>query len=374
MASRLEIGFISGMNWKLGIAATVLAALAALTFLPPRALAAGEDFYEGRTITIYVGRGPGAGSDLAVRTFARFWRRYIPGEPTMIVRNMPGGGGTRVWNYAWEKARPDGLEIFFSPVSGTAAILEREGMRADYSQMPFIGGLLSPNITYTRTDKVKSAADLLTAKGLKFAGQNPVHRFDILGRLGLDMLGVDYKYVTGFRGGNDVFNAVRRGEVDIQTAPLSLYRHSIEPTLVAEGLAIPLWHNPTADADGNLVPIAAAGDIPSFMDLYRELKGEAPSGEKFEIYKWLLPNVNRIVYGAFLPPGSPEAQLEILRQSFVHVTADEDYLAAEKKMFGFNLPLIDVATGTAIVNDFANAPEHVKAYLRRYIREGRQKR
>ena len=366
------------MNLTYGSHRTVLSVLVALSAAvfawPSPAQAAGEPFYEGRTITIYVGRGPGAGSDLAVRTFARFWNQYIPGRPTMIVRNMPGGGGTRVWNYGWEKARPDGLEIFFSPVAGTAAILEREGMRADYSKMPFIGGLLSPNITYTRTDKVKSAAGLLTAEGLKFAGQNPAHRFDILGRLGLDMLGVDYSYVTGFRGANDVFNAVRRGEVDIQTSPLSLYRHSIEPALVAEGLAIPLWHNPTADGDGNLVPIAAAGDIPSFMDLYRELKGEAPSGEKFEIYKWLLPNVNRIVYAAFLPPGSPEALLEILRQSFVRVTADEAYRAAEKKMFGFNLPLIDVETGTAIVNDFANAPEHVKAYLKRYIREGRQKR
>ena len=57
-----------------------------------------EVYFDGKTVTIYVGRTPGSGADLSVRVFVEFWQRHIPDNPTMIVRNVPGGSGTRVWN------------------------------------------------------------------------------------------------------------------------------------------------------------------------------------------------------------------------------------------------------------------------------------
>ena len=154
-------------------------------------------YYQGKTLTIYVGRTPGSGADLAARVFAQFWSQYIPGEPTVVVRNLPGGGGTRVWNYGAEVAPNDGLHVLFSPTNGAAAVLKEPGLRADFSTMPFVGGLLSPNMAYIRTEKVSSPDQLLTAQGLRFGGQNPALRFDLLGRLALDALGVEYQYVTG---------------------------------------------------------------------------------------------------------------------------------------------------------------------------------
>lgn len=326
-----------------------------------------EHYFEGKTVTVYVGRTPGSGADLSVRVFVEFWKRHIPGNPSMIVRNVPGGGGTRVWNLGAEIADADGLHILYSPTSGAAAILKQPGLRADLSQMPFIGGLMSPNMAYVRTDRVSSAEDLLTVDGLIFAGQTPAHRFDLLGRLGLDAVGVNYRYVTGFPGAADVFNAIRRGEVDIQMASLGLYRFSIEPTLVKEGLAIPLWHNPAADTNGNLTPLEVAADIPSYMEFYENLKGAPPSGEEFEIYKWLLPRVNNIVYAALLPPGTPEEILAILRQSFIDVTEDSAYQAEELTMYGFNLPVIGADEGSEILDSLYDVPEHIVTFLNNYI-------
>ena len=77
-----------------------------------------QPYYQGKTLTLYVGRTPGSGADLAARVFSQFWSRHIPGEPTIIVRNLPGGGGTRVWNYGAEIAANDGLHVFFSPTNG----------------------------------------------------------------------------------------------------------------------------------------------------------------------------------------------------------------------------------------------------------------
>ena len=336
-----------------------------VTGTPPHAQ--DEHYFAGKTVTIYVGRTPGSGADLSVRVFAEFWRRHIPGNPTMVVRNIPGGGGTRVWNFGAEVADADGLHILYSPTSGAAAILKQPGLRADFSEMPFIGGLMSPNMAYVRTDRVSSAENLLTEDGLIFAGQTPAHRFDLLGRLGLDAVGANYRYVTGFSGAADVFNAIRRSEVDIQVASLGLYRFSIEPTLVNEGLAIPLWHNPAADTSGNLTPLDVAADIPSYMEFYENLKGVPPSGEEFEIYKWLLPRVNNIVYAALLPPGTPEEVQAILRQSFIDVTVDPAYRAEELTMYGFNLPVIGAEEGSAILDSLYDVPEHVSTFLKNYL-------
>lgn len=330
---------------------------------------ANKDFYAGKTVFVYVGRPPGSGADLAVRSFVRFWQKHIPGEPTMVVKNVPGGGGSRVWNLGWDNKKSDGLEIFFSPVSSTAVIVRQQGLRADLSKMPLIGAMMSPNLTFARTDRLKNAQDLPNVSGLRFGGQAPAHRFSILGRLALDILEVDYLNVTGFGGASDVFNAMRRKEVDIQTAPLNFYRFTVEPNLVKSGEVVPLWYNPLTNELGEYIPLMAAGDIPSFDEYYLSVKGEPPSGELFEIYRWLLPNVNGIVYAAVLPPGSPETAAQILRDSFSSVTRDKEYQIEEEKIFGFNLPIVTAEQGEQMLNTMTNAPEHIRNFLEEYIRQ-----
>lgn len=358
---------MNGSHRLIGTSLGVTVCAAAL-MAGPSVCAADDGFYAGKTITVYTGRGPGSGTDLAIRTFIRHWQEHIPGQPTMVVRNIPGGGGTRVWNFGYELADSDGLTLLFSPFSGTAEILGLPGLRADFSRMPLVGGLKSPNMVYVRTAAVSAPEDLLSARGLKYGGQNPAHHYDILGRMTLDMLGVDYAYITGFPGANDVFNAVRRGEVDMQTAGLTLYRFSIEETLVASGQAIALWHNPRVDRHGNVLPEPAATGIPTFVEVYERLKGERPTGEMFEIYKWLQPTINTFGHAAFLPPDPPEEAVGILRESFVETTNDEVYRAAEEQMFGVRMPLIEHTEGTRVIREMTNPPENVRALLERYAR------
>ncbi len=353
------------------IRSLISAFLIVMSLWAERGVTVEKEFYAGKTVFVYVGRPPGSGADLAVRSFVRFWQKHIPGQPTMVVKNVPGGGGSRVWNLAWDKKKPNALEIFFSPVSGMAIIVQQKGLRADLSKMPLVGALMSPNMTFARTDRLKKAGQLPNVKGLQFGGQAPAHRFSILGRLTLDILGVEYRNVTGFRGASDVFNAVRRREVDIQTAPLNFYRFTVEPTVVKNGEVIPLWYNPVINENGEIIPLDAAGDIPSFIDYYQAVKGEPPAGELFEIYKWLLPNLNGITYAAFLPPGSPEMALPILRDSFARVTRDEDYRTEEKKIFGFNLPVVSSELANKVIDNMANAPDDVRLFLDQYIQQGR---
>jgi len=345
---------------------TILAFCAALG-LAPQLSHAQRPYFAGKTVTLYVGRTPGSGGDLAARMFAGHWQKQIPGEPTIVVRNMPGGGGTRVFNWAAEVADADGLHIVFSPTAGIEAVLKEPGLRANFAEMPFIGGLMSPNLAYVSTSKVKTPADLLTAKGLRFGGNNPIARFDLLGRLALDALGVDYQYVTGFQGGADVFNAVRRGEIDLQVGSLGQYRFSIEPTLVKEGTAIPLWHYPGTDENGEPYPLDVAGDIPSFEQFYEQLKGEPPSGREYEMLKWILPRVNDIVYAAIAPPKTPADVVKILQDSFAAVTRDATYQEEAEKMYGFVLPPIGAQLGAQMMRSLYDVPDDVSEFLTNYI-------
>ena len=338
----------------------------AATLLPALVSAADEDFYAGETINVYLGRSAGSGTDIALRTFIRYWQEHIPGNPTVVVRNIPGGGGTRVWNFGYELADSDGFSVLFSPFSGAAEILDLPGLRADFSAMPLIGGLKSPNLVYVRTEVIKEPADLLTARGLKYAGQDPAHHYDIMARMALDMLGVDYDYISGFQSANDVYNSIRRREVDMQTAGLTLYRFSIEGTLIESGEAIPLWHNPRVDLEGNVVAEEAAEGIPTFVDVYTDLTGSPPSGEMFEIYKWLQPTINTFGHAAFLPPDSPPEAVRILRESFIATTDDEVYRAAEMEQFGVYMPLIEHTEGTRVIREMVSAPDNVRALLRQY--------
>ncbi len=156
----------------------------------------------------------------------------------------------------------------------------------------------------------------------------------------------------------------------MQTAGLTLYRFSIEGTLVETGMALPLWHNPRVDSEGNVLDEEAADGIPSFVEVYTALKGAEPTGEMFEIYKWLQPTINTFGHAAFLPPNSPEDAVRILRESFVATTDDEAYRAEEMQLFGVRMPLISHEEGTRVVREMTNAPDNVRELLARYAAQG----
>ncbi len=351
----------TGRTFSLTLTASLLLGV---TGMAPHAQ---DDYFDGETITVYVGRTPGSGGDLAARMFSRFWQEKIPGDPTIVVRNMAGGGGARVFNYGAEVADADGMHVIFSPTAGIEAVLQTPGLRANFSEMPFIGGLMSPNMAYVTTEKVTTPEELLATTDLRFGGNSPIARMDLLGRLALDTLGIEYQYVTGFQGGADIFNAARRGEVDIQVASLAQYRFSIEPTLVEEGLAIPLWHNPGTGADGEPYALDVASDIPSFEEFYEQVNGEPPSGAEYEMLRWVMPRVNDIVYAAIAPPGTPEHALEILRDSFAAVTEDPAYQEEAGKVFGFVLPPVGAEQGTQLMRSLYDVTPEVSAFLTEYI-------
>ncbi|MDA0241661.1 MAG: hypothetical protein O3A84_16775, partial [Proteobacteria bacterium] len=248
-----------------------------------------------------------------------------------------------------------------SAISPVSQITDSKGFRADYGKMPFLGAFINPAVLYVSTDKIKNRDAILTGKPATYGGQRPHLRFDLMGRMTLDLMGADYRYITGYGGGAKVLQAMRRQEVDLQTVGLNLYRLSAETALVKTGKATPLWYYDYPGWEQSAAKIMP--DFPSFEDHYKKIKGKAPSGEKYEVYKWLTKTVNGMSYSAFVPPNTSDATVATLRKAFDDAAKDPAYLAEQRKLFGFNLPYIDVPKGQAVINTLLNAPPKYIAYF-----------
>jgi hypothetical protein len=352
-------------NFVLGAAAI---AAAAISYSVPSNVEA-ADYYAGKTMSVIVGRGPGSGADSTARSFARYWSKYIPGNPKIIVRNMKG---TPTYNFIYQKAKPDGLTITFTPYDPVSQLTKRKGFKADYSKMPFVGSLYNAALLYVATDVIKTGTDINGLKGAKYGGQGPTGRFDVIGRMTLEILNADFKYLTGFGGAKKVLNAMRRREVDIQTIGLNLYRLSAEKPLVKTGKAVPMYYVPFP-GHANIAK-DLFGDIPSYVDYYKTVRGKAPSGEKWEMFQWITQVMNAMSYSAFLPPNTPDAQRDILRTAYAKVVTDKDYLVEQKKMFGYNLPYVNPALASKIINAMLTAPKKNRDYMTAWLAEGAKAR
>src|SRR5215470_17828497 len=112
-----------------------------LLFLPAPATAQGPDF-KGETITIQIGYGPGGGYDTYGRTLARHYGRFIPGNPAIIPKNMPGAGSLRVANHVYNLTARDGIEIaIFAASTAMESIMGNDQAKFDVTKFGWIGSM-----------------------------------------------------------------------------------------------------------------------------------------------------------------------------------------------------------------------------------------
>src|SRR5882757_4199323 len=194
-------------RWSVSLSVVLSAASAAT--------AQSGDFYAGKTLRIIVGLEAGGTVDTLARTFSLHLRKHIPGNPAIIVQNMPGAGGWGATNYLQERAAPDGLTILYGPWDPLAQALGDQGLRARYQDFEYLGGTGDIRVNYARTDVVqggiKSPRDIVQADNVILGALNKSDISGLLPHLVLDVLGVRHKMVIGYRGGADVFLAMQRG-------------------------------------------------------------------------------------------------------------------------------------------------------------------
>lgn len=326
---------------------SVLAGLAFIAATP----AIAQDFYKGKRLSMIVGLAPGGGLDLQARMFSRHLARHIEGSPAITVQNMPGAAGATSMNFMAQRAPKDGSTIIYDSWTPLEQVIKSPHVSYDYAKMTFIGALRGgPWMMFARKSAAPSGldkpTDIVKAQGLVYGGQQPALILDMHGRLALDMLKVNYKYVHGYQGAAAIRLAMERDEVHVTTHGLQGYRSGVEQTLVKNGVAIPLWYFQRRDADGRYVPSPLVNDMPAFLDVYRQLRGDPRGGIEWEALELLTDfygSASNFVWG---PEGMDPAAIEPLRKAFALTMADPEFIAEQNQVFGFpheNLPLAEAS-------------------------------
>src|SRR5271169_2775819 len=296
-----------------GLAA--LLAVAALALGPGTAHA--EDpaaFYAGKSIDLQIGYSVGGGYDLYGRLLARHLGKHIPGNPTIVPKNMEGAGSLRLANFLYAAAPRDGT-VIGTTSRGIAfdPLLNQNGASYDATKFSWIGSANNEvSVCVALTSTGISKFDELYTKSLTIGSTGVADDTYQFPAVVNSVLGTKFKIITGYPGGNDVSLAIERGEVDGRCGWSWSSLTTTRPTWVATKKVVVL-------VQMSLAKHPELPDVPLIMDL-------AKTEEQREIFRLIF---SRQVMGRpyLAPPSIPADRLAALRKAFDDTMADKDFLA-----------------------------------------------
>ena len=282
-------------------------------------------FYQGKTITLVVGTSPGGLYDRYARLIAEHWGKHIPGNPGLVVQNMPGAGSLIAANHVYGVAKPDGLiiasivpAIYFNQLAG------RQEVRFDWAKFNWIGSVdRSDNLLYMRAD-----TPFKTIHDVRRATQPPKCSATGTGTVGHytpmllnETIGTKFELVLGYPGAPEMDLAVEKNETQCRALSAAGW-FSGEPyrTWRTNGFVRVLIQ--TGRVRDERLP-----QIPTLNELMDDFKTE-------EVGRRLATLV--LASGEFgrpylLPPGIPAERLKTLREAFMKMMADPGFLDEAKK-------------------------------------------
>jgi tripartite-type tricarboxylate transporter receptor subunit TctC len=339
--------FARRMLWSaLGLAAM-------LTLAPGLRAEPIADFYRGKTMKIIIGYGPGGGYDLYGRLTAEFLGRHIPGNPSIIPENMPGGGSLKAILYLYQVAPQDGtyLGSVSQQMASNAVIDEKNKM--DVRRFRYLGRLTSNIDVGVALPQagIKSFED--ARKRQIVVGAENGSMSLIYARALNSYGGGNLKIVKGYNGSADIQLAAERGEVDVNgsySLPAILVSH---PDWVRDGTATILYQNA-------LKRFPQLPQVPTLSDLMLTDEGRTVAH--------VVAGMAEIGRSILTTPGVPEDRVAALRTAFQEMLKDPDFIAACAKR---NL-MLEPGSGEdmdAINQETMNLPKPIVEALRTLLKE-----
>ena len=281
-------------------------------------LSAQEPFYKGKVLRIVTGASAGGGLDTYSRTIARHMKKYIPGNPTIIVENMPGAGGLIMVNHLAKVAKPDGLTLgsFIGDLIGLQ-LLGRPGVEADFLKLGYVGVPLRDTAAcaFTKASGITSVDKWMASKvPVKLGSTGPMTGIDNTPRILKALLGLPIQIVAGYKGTSEIRLAAESGEL----AGACWVWGSIKPgwrsAIQSGDVVVVLQNRPQPHPDLPHVPLAD--------DL-------AKTKEERELLQ--VSDLSPISFTYAIAGGSPDDRLQTLRRAFMDTMKDAEFLADAEK-------------------------------------------
>ena len=289
------------------IAPVLLALLAATTAARPQGV------FAGKTVTMYIGFGPGGGYDLWARVVARHIGAHLPGNPTVVPENLQGAGSYRAANFIYNVAPKDGTamaliarDAVLGPLTGAP------GAQFDATKFSWLGTpAIETNVCIAYQGAAVKTFDDLTKKELVVGDNGPgtgTHSYPLALNA---ILGTKFKIVGGYPSSADVFLAMERGEVAGICESLDSIKNR-RPDWIPNGTIALLFQ-------GGIKPNAELKDVPFVMDL-----AQKPEDKQAIEFLYVGQGIGRPFIA---PPGLPPDRLKMLQDAFAATMKDPDFLS-----------------------------------------------
>jgi tripartite-type tricarboxylate transporter receptor subunit TctC len=304
------------MAWVRGFA------FAAFALIAGNGLASASDFYAGKTVNFIVGTDVGGGFSIYGRVLSRHLGRFIPGAPTLVMKNMPGAGGATAATYLYRMAPKDGTVIgSVSPNAILGRLLDGNVSQYDPTKFQYLAGAergtrLCMTFAHSKTRTFEDALKQRTVIGATSAG-SPTREYAAMIK---HATGAQFEIVSGYKGPPDLFLAMSRGEIDgvcgldwtalksqqpdwLRDKKLNiLVQASLEPHPELAKLGVPVpWPYIKNDIDRQAVEVLVGF--------------EQAFGKSY-----------------LVPPQTPPERVAVLRKAFAEVLKDQELLAEAEKL------------------------------------------
>jgi tripartite-type tricarboxylate transporter receptor subunit TctC len=299
------------------------------------------DFYAGKSIDLVIGYPPAGSNDVYARTLGRYLGKHIPGHPSIVPKNMPGGGSFLALAYLYNVAPKDGTAIGIgAPTAPLDEKLGSPGVRFKAARFNWIGRIDSlVNIVFMwHTSPVKTFADAQRIES-KLAATGAGSTVAIYPTVTNNVLGTKFKLIMGYKGSAEAQLAVERGEAE---------GHSTAWTAVK--VAHPDWlsaHKINILVQYALKPHPELPDVPVVVDLAR-------NGEQRAILRTVM-NATEVGTSFMTTPGVPPERVAMLRRAFDETMKDPDFLA-EAARLKLTVNPLDGAELQNLVAEVSNLP------------------
>lgn len=280
-----------------------------------------QSFYKGKTVRILVGSSAGGGFDTYARAVGRHLGKHIPGNPTVIVENMPGAGGLIVANHLARVAKPDGLTLaHFAGTLLLGQVLGQPGMEFDARKLEFIGAPMKEDVVcaLTKSSGITTIEKWLASKTpVKLGGIAPGIPPDNTARILKAALGLPIQVVSGYKGTAEVRLAAEGGEVAGGCWAWDSMKVNWRRAVEAGDAVVVIQVTPKGFPDLPGAPLAIS--LAKTDDARRLIQMGAHYASAY-------------ARPFALPPGTSKERVQMLRTAFQATLKDPDFLMEAEKI------------------------------------------
>ncbi|MDC1319468.1 tripartite tricarboxylate transporter substrate-binding protein [Litorivicinus sp.] len=353
------------------ISAGICASVAAVG-ISTGALAAAHQLVDmtGKTVEWTIPFSETGGSAKWANFFAPLLSEALPGNPTVVVKYMPGAGSTKGANWFQKEKHTDGTVVFGS--SGSTQfpyLLDDPRVRYEYNDWNAVMASGTGGVAYLNsTDGKLFDGSANKLKGKKFVyGNQRATGLDLVPSLAWNMLGMDVKHVMGVKGRGAGRKMFESGEATIDYQTSAAYLKNSTP-LVESGKAVVMMSWGALDKRGNIVRDPTFPNVPTFKEVCEKTDGCNTSGPKWEAWKAFFIAGFPVQKAAFLPAGTPDNVIYTYAQAFKKITERPDFAALSAKRLG-KYPVYTGSDAGNALNAALRVTPEAKSFIKGYLKE-----